>query len=74
MRVELKRGGNFVQNSLRYSCKELGIKYLEIISFPQRYEFRGIASKYHFGELKFIHDGRSHEIDESDNQVGGGRI
>ena len=69
MGIELKRGGNLVQNSLQgsYSCKELGIKYLEIISFPQRYEFRGIASKYHFGELKFIHDGRSHEIDKSDN-------
>ena len=34
---------------------------------PPRYEFWGISSKYHFGELKFINDSRSHEMDESDN-------
>ena len=49
------------------------MKYLEIISFPKKYEFGGIAS-YHFAQLKFIHDSRSHEIDESDNQVGGGGV
>ena len=47
MLIEQKRGGEF--------CT----KFTKVVIPTQRYEFWAIVSKYHFGELKFIHDSRS---------------